>query len=226
MGRPGGRRQHLLWVCAGRRRRLGGISRSTVASAWPRRPPRLFRTDAVTSSTDSSRAHQQLTDIFPTVVGPRSTAPSRGRRIVGELEWFHRRARAADLSAIHGRWHRTGGGHPSLRPDHPRFCSTGPYPAILQSHQAHLSRRGDRTVGAAGSCRHGAERLRPNLSGRGLRHPTIASQRWYPHGFEPDLLSDGHRRGGAPRIDIRALRRNACLVYPAGPPILHRTTSS
>jgi glycosyltransferase involved in cell wall biosynthesis len=197
---------NLLWCVPGD---VGGSEEYLVrqllglAEAAPTFRPNLYVVEGFVE------AHPQLADTFPTVVAPFDGA-SRSRRIVGEIEWFHRRAAAADLR------HHGGGTAPLL--------ATRPYVLTIHDLQyrtyPHYFSRTKRTylAGVIGKSVRRAqvvavpsEYVRASVVDAYGVQPSRVSV--VPHGFEPDLLSD--ITGEAVLRDRYSLSDSRVLVYPA-----------
>jgi len=197
---------NLLWCVPGD---VGGSEEYLVrqllglAEAAPQFRPTLYVVDGFVD------AHRQLTDTFPSVVAPFDGA-SRPRRIVGEIEWFHRKAAAADLR------HHGGGTAPLL--------ATRPYVLTIHDLQyrtypqyfsrtkrTYLAAVIGRSVRRARVVTVPSEYVRGSVvEAYGVSPSHVAV---VPHGFEPDLLTD--ITDEAVLRDRYSLDDRRVLVYPA-----------
>ncbi|HEX2785220.1 MAG TPA: glycosyltransferase family 1 protein [Ilumatobacteraceae bacterium] len=197
---------NLLWCVPGD---VGGSEEYLVrqlrglAEAEPDLRPDLYVVDGFRA------AHPQLADLFHTIVGPFDGA-SRMRRIAGEMTWFRRKTRSADLRHHGGGVAPLGASRPYVLTIHDLQYRTFPG-HFSRTKRTYLTTMIGRSVRRARVVTVPSEYVRTSVIEACRTEPSRVMV--VPHGFEPELLSDI-----TPADDLRdryALGDRPVIVYPA-----------
>ncbi|MGZ4762878.1 MAG: glycosyltransferase family 4 protein [Ilumatobacteraceae bacterium] len=197
---------NLLWCVPGD---VGGSEEYLVrqllglAEAAPQVRPTLYVVDGFAA------AHQQLAELFPTIVGP-FDGSSRSRRIVGEVNWFRRRASSADLRHHGGGTAPVAATRPYVLTIHDLQYRTFPE-HFTRAKRTYLATMVGRSVRQARLVAVPSDYVRTSvIQAFGVEASRV---RVVPHGFEPDLLA--HITSEYELRERYALGDRPVVVYPA-----------